>query len=76
MTVLEVFGDVPVAAWEAWAGLFFVVLVGKFSRTESRLVMASIAGLIAYPHAATLFVVGMLGLLFAAFDFVNVGQKG
>lgn len=72
MTTIEVFADMPGMFLETLAGLFFVVIVGKFTHNESRLVMTAIAGGCVYPHPATLFAVGLLALVFKAFDFVNL----
>lgn len=72
MSVLEIYADMPLGFVEALAGLFFLVLVGKFTHAESRVTMTAIAGCLAFPHAATLFAVGLLALVLRGFDFVNV----
>lgn len=74
MTVLEMFADMPLAFVEALAGVFFLVLVGKFTHNESRVTMTAIAASVVFPHAATLFAVGLLALVFRAFDFVNLAR--
>lgn len=71
MSVVELFGDMPLRFVETLAGIFFIVLVGKFAGNESRLLMTATAAAVVYPHPATLFAVGLLGVLFRAFDIFN-----
>lgn len=69
-TSIEVLNSLPEGFLESLAGVFFVALIGKFTRAELRLLLAAVAGCVAYPHPATLFGVGILGLILKGFDFV------
>lgn len=72
MTVLQIFADLPAGFIETLAGVFCLVIVGKFAHNETRLMTTAIAACLAFPHPATLFGVALLGVLFRAFDFVNI----
>lgn len=73
-TTIEVFAVLPPDFLEALAGLLFCVLIGKFTRAENRVLLAAIAGVVVYPHAATLFAVGMLAIFWKVFDFFTVHE--
>lgn len=76
MNTAYVFANLPSEFVEALAALVAVVIIGKVTRSESRLLMASVAGLLVFPYPAILWSVALLGVFLRALDFVNLPVGG
>jgi hypothetical protein len=70
---LSVF-NLSTSDWQAWGGLLVLVVVAKATRTESRTLMAAIAGAIVAPTPATFYVVSLLSLVWIFIDSLHLGR--
>lgn len=70
------FSDLAVSSsdYQVWGGLLFLVVVAKATRSESRTLLTAIAGSILASTPATLYVVGVLAIVFKLFDGLNLGR--
>lgn len=75
-TTIEIFAILPPDFLEMLAGVLFCVLVGKFTKAETRVLMAAVAGVVVYPHAAALFGVGLMAIFYKVFDFFSATHEG
>lgn len=54
-----------------YAGMLFVLLVGRLTRTETRTLLLAVAGVVCAPFPETLFVAGVLAIVFKVVDLVK-----
>lgn len=58
--------------WVAYSSIFFLAVVAKFARAESRALSLAIVGVILVPSAATCYVVALLVLILKPIDAIKI----
>lgn len=58
--------------WVAMGGVFFVAIVAKFLRSETRTLLMAVVAVLLTSSPAACYVVGVLAMVFKLFDFVKV----
>lgn len=76
MSTTYVFANMPPEFVEALAALIAVIVIGKVTRSESRVLMASVAGLLVFPYPAMLWSIALVAVFLRALDFVNLPLGG
>lgn len=60
--------------WQFYGGLFFLWMMAKFTATELRSFAVGLIAVVVVPSPASLYIVGVLVLVFRVFDFWKAGK--